>query len=115
MGLFDSLKQMATGELGSAGPGLLEEALGNTPFGGASGLVEHLAQSGLGPEIEAMASGQPGAGISPDALRGVLNDDHVQQLASQFGVQPDQVFGLLSQHLPGLLGGQAQEGEDGQD
>jgi uncharacterized protein YidB (DUF937 family) len=37
-----------------------------------------------------------------------MDDGHVQQMAQQFGMNPDQVLGLISQHLPGLVAQQAQ-------
>jgi len=88
--------------LAAQGPQLLEQALSGTSFGGAAGLVEHLAQSGLGDQVASMASGGQ-ASLSPDLLKGVLGDEHVQQMAQQFGVQPDQVFSLIAEHLPALL------------
>ena len=102
MGLFDSLKGMAMQELEAQGPGLLNQALANTPLGGASGLIDQLIQGGLGPQVQAMAGGETGQTISPDMLKGVLDDQHVQQMAQQFGINPDQVLGLISQHLPAL-------------
>ena len=107
MGLFDGLEKMAMEQLGQQGPGFLTQALANTPLGGASGLIEQLVQGGLGSQVAAMASGQPGAGVSPDMLKDVLDEGHVQQLAGQFGVNPDQVLGLISQHLPALAQQQA--------
>jgi uncharacterized protein YidB (DUF937 family) len=107
MGLFDSLEKMAMDQFAQQGPDFLHQALANTPLGGASGLIDQLVQGGLGPEVAAMASGQPGAGVSPDMLKSVLDASHVQQLAGQFGIEPDQVLGLISQHLPALAQQQA--------
>ena len=103
MGLFDSLKSMALQEFETQGPTLLNQALANTPLGGASGLIDQLMQSGLGPQVAAMQGGQSGLTISPDMLKDVLDNDHVQSMAQQFGMNPDQVLGLISQHLPVLL------------
>jgi uncharacterized protein YidB (DUF937 family) len=107
MGLFDSLKSMAMQELESQGPGLLNQALANTPLAGASGLLDQLVQGGLGPQVQAMANGDTSQTISPDMLKGVLDNDHVEQMAQQFGINPDQVLGLISQHLPALAQQQA--------
>jgi uncharacterized protein YidB (DUF937 family) len=109
MGLFDSLKGMAMQELESQGPGFLNQALANTPLAGASGLIDQLVQSGLGPQVQAMAGGDTGQTISPDDLKGALDPAHVEQMAQQFGVNPDQVLGLISQHLPFLAAQNAQQ------
>ena len=107
MGLFDSFKDMAMQELGTQGPGMINQALANTPLGGASGLIDQLIQGGLGPQVAAMQNGDASQTVSPDMLKGVLDSDHVQQMAQQFGVNPDQVLGLISQHLPAMAQQQA--------
>lgn len=107
MGLFDSLKGMAMQELSAQGPGMINQALANTPLGGASGLIDQLIQGGLGPQVAAMQNGDSTQTVSPDMLKGVLDNDHVQQMAQQFGVNPDQVLGLISQHLPAMAQQQA--------
>jgi uncharacterized protein YidB (DUF937 family) len=110
MGLFDSLKSMALQEVAAQGPGFLDQALAKTPLGGASGLIDQLIQGGLGPQVQAMAGGAEGQTIGPDLLKGVLDDSHIQQLAQQFGVNPDDVLGLISQHLPALAAQQQATG-----
>jgi uncharacterized protein YidB (DUF937 family) len=109
MGLFDSLKSLAMQEMETQGPALLDQALAKTPLGGASGLIDQLIQGGLGPQVQAMAGGAEGQTISPDLLKGVLDDAHVQQMAQQFGIDPDQVLGLISQHLPAMAAQQQQQ------
>jgi uncharacterized protein YidB (DUF937 family) len=108
MGLFDSLKGMAMQELQAQGPGFVNQMLANTPLAGASGLIDQLMQSGLGPQVQAMANGDQSQSISPDQLAGALDSSHIAQMAEQFGVQPDQVLSLISQHLPALA--QQQQG-----
>jgi uncharacterized protein YidB (DUF937 family) len=102
MGLFDTLKSMAEQELQTQGPALLNQALANTPLVGSTGLIDQLVQGGLGPAVQAMASGG-GAAISPEQLGGVLDPAHVQQLAQRFGINPTDVLSMISQHLPALV------------
>jgi hypothetical protein len=71
MSLFDSLKGMAMQELQAQGPGVVNQMLANTPLAGASGLIDQLMQSGLGPQVQAMADGRAirraaGPGSEPD-------------------------------------------------
>jgi len=102
MGLFDTLKDMAEHELQAQGPALLNQALANTPLGGATGLIDQLVQAGLGPAVQAMAAGN-GATLSPDQLGSALDPAHIAQLAQQFGVNPNQVLSMISQHLPAMV------------
>ncbi len=107
MSIFDSLKGMAMQELQAQGPSMINQMLANTPLASASGLIDQLVQSGLGPQVAAMQNGDTSQTISPDQLKGALDSGHVQQMADQAGVHPDQLLGLLSQHLP-FLAQQAQ-------
>ena len=107
MSMFDSLKGMAMQELQAQGPGMINQMLANTPLASASGMIDQLVQSGLGPQVEAMQNGDTSQTISPDQLKGALDSDHVQQMADQAGIHPDQLLSLLSQHLP-FLAQQAQ-------
>jgi uncharacterized protein YidB (DUF937 family) len=102
MGLFDTLKSLAEQELQSQGPALLNQALANTPLGGATGLIDQLVQGGLGPAVQAIASGTGGS-VSPEQVGAALDPAHLQQLAQQFGVNPTDVLSMISQHLPAMV------------
>jgi len=102
MGLFDDLTSMAEQELKAQGPALLNQALAQTPLGGASGLIDQLVQGGLGTAVQGMASGN-GAALTPEQIGSALDPAHVQQLAQQFGVNPTDVLSMISQHLPALV------------
>ena len=102
MGLFDDLTSMAEQELKAQGPALLNQALAQTPLGGASGLIDQLVQGGLGTAVQGMASGN-GAALTPEQIGSALAPAHVQQLAQQFGVNPTDVLSMISQHLPALV------------
>ena len=106
MGLFDTLKTLAEQDLQSQGPALLNQALANTPLGGATGLIDQLVQGGLGPAVQAMAAGAGGA-VTPDQVGAALDPAHVQQLAQQFGVNPADVLSMISQHLPAMVQAQS--------
>ena len=102
MGLFDDLASMAEQELKAQGPALLNQALAQTPLGGASGLIDQLVQGGLGTAVQGMASGN-GAALTPEQIGSALDPAYVQQLAQQFGVNPTDVLSMISQHLPALV------------
>jgi uncharacterized protein YidB (DUF937 family) len=116
MGLLDSLKSLAGGAFGGdnlmqAGEGalsseqgqqMLQGALGNSSLGGVSGILGALQSSGLGGAVASWMPGGDHQPISADQLQAALGDEHVQSLAQQFGVSPDEALSHLSQFLPGL-------------
>jgi uncharacterized protein YidB (DUF937 family) len=110
MGLFDSLSSLAGGALGGDAQQQMSGALDNSSVGGVSGILGMLQQSGMGGQVASWVEGGDHAPISPDQLQSALGDEHVQNLASQFGVSPDELLSHLSQHLPGLAA--AQQGGD---
>lgn len=109
MSLFDTLKSVAGGALGGEGGDpqqMLAGALDNSSVGGVSGILGMLQQSGLGGAVASWVPGGDHAPVSPDQLQAALGDEHVQALASQFGISPDQLLSHLSQHLPGMAAAQ---------
>lgn len=109
MGLFDTLKSLGGAALGGDAQQALSGALDNSSVGGVSGILGMLQQNGLGGAVASWLPGGDHQPISADQLQSVLGDEHVQNLANQFGVSPDQVLQQLSQHLPGLAA--AQQGD----
>lgn len=104
MGLFDelgaTLKTAALGTVAAAAPQLLSKLLGQTDLGGLQGLVQKLEQNGLGPQVQSWLGDGTNLPVSPDQLRAALGNEHVRQIAQQFGLPVDKVLDLLSQHLP---------------
>jgi uncharacterized protein YidB (DUF937 family) len=92
--------------LGGEAQQQMSGALDNSSVGGVSGILGLLQQSGLGGQVASWVPGGDHAPISPDQLQSALGDEHVQSLAAQFGISPDQVLSQLSQHLPGLAAAQ---------
>lgn len=113
MGIFDSFGGFK-GILGqveaAAVPALLSGALGKTGLGDMQGLVDQLQQGGLGAQVQSWLSNGENLQITPDQLKAVLDDEHVQQLAQHFGIDPDAVLNLLSEHLPAAVSQAGQQG-----
>lgn len=67
--------------------------------GGVATLLSRCQQSGLGDQAKAWVNGdhQP---ISGDQISQVFNDDEINGWASQLGVDPDKMRGMLAQALP---------------
>jgi len=104
MGLLDdlgaTLKSAALGAVATAAPELLSKLLGQTNLGGLQGLVEKLQEGGLGQQVQSWLSNGQNMPISPEQLRDALGNEHVREIAQQFGLPVDKVLDLLSQHLP---------------
>ncbi|MEI9931253.1 MAG: YidB family protein [Rhizomicrobium sp.] len=61
-------------------------------------------RAGLGPIVSSWtagaAAGQP---VSVDQLKGALDAGHIEQIASQLGLSPDNALAALAEHLPGIV------------
>ena len=114
MGLFDSLAGEFKGGLGQFAEAeivnLLPTALAATNLGSLQGIVNQLQQAGLGQQVQAWINGGAAPQLTPDMLKAAFDDQHVQQLAQHFGVNPDVVLKLLAQHLPSAVAQGAQSG-----
>ena len=119
MGLFDSVLSAVSGQL-QGGEGLqgLMGMLGNQPqlmqaassllgndgeHGGLQGLMEKFQQGGLGDVVSSWVGKGENLPITGEQLSSVLGSDAVQNLASQFGVNAQDLAGQLSSVLPGLV------------
>lgn len=92
LGVKPEMLQAATSLLGSDGQ-----------FGGLQGLVAKLQQGGLGDIVSSWVGNGENLPISAEQLSGVLGNDTLQGLASQFGVNTQDLAGQLSSVLPGLV------------
>jgi len=107
MGLLDNFAGALRGVLGqgeaSAMPALIAAALSKTDLGDLNGIVAKLQQGGLGDQVSSWLGNGSNLPVSPDQLRAALGNQHVQQLAAQFGVPVEAALKLLSEHLPGTV------------
>ena len=84
----------------AAAPALISAALAKTNMGDLKGMVDKLQQGGLGAQVQSWLGNGSNMPVTADQLRAALGDEHVKQLAEQFGVPVDKVLSLLSEHLP---------------
>ncbi len=119
MGLLDSVMGAVSGQaqggeglqglMGMLGqqPQLMQAAsslLGNdSQLGGLQGLMQKFQQGGLGDVVSSWVGKGENLPISAEQLRGALGNDTLQGLASQFGVNTQELAGQLSSVLPGLV------------
>lgn len=112
-----NLGSMLSGLLGAQGGAtvakLLPAALGMvSASGGLGGLLEKLKQGGLGEQAKSWVS--PNAAneqVSGEQLTDALGQEHMDKLAKDAGVSPQEAAGGLAQVLPGAVDKLTPEGE----
>ena len=110
MSFLDMIKGAAGDYAGQEAHQAFGNVLQNTTLGGMSGLLEQLAQGGLGEQVRSWCGGSL-AGVSPDQIQNALGDQHVQAIAGQLGLSPDALTQQLSQHLPAMAQAHAADGD----
>lgn len=107
MGLFDGISGMISNAMGGGQPGsIANEFMGVLQQHGVNGvgdLVGKFQQAGLGQVAASWVSNGQNHGITADQVQAVLGSSAIASLAAKFGVNPDQVSSLISQHLPGIV------------
>lgn len=117
MGLFDELNLGGAlkGVLGqveaSAAPTLINALLAKTQFGDLNGLVTHLQQNGLGPQVQSWLGNGANMPITADQLKAVLGNAQVQEFARHLGLPVDAALNMLAQHLPNVVDQASKDGQ----
>jgi uncharacterized protein YidB (DUF937 family) len=109
MSLFDNLAQEVSslegGNAQGASPilGHVMDLVNNPQTGGLQGLMQQFENNGLGGVMSSWVGNGANQPISSDQITQVLGQDKVNEIASKLGMQPDQISGLIAQHLPGII------------
>jgi uncharacterized protein YidB (DUF937 family) len=102
MSIIDTIAQKLTGQSGADAGG--DSALVNSPdTGGLQGLIQKFHTNGLGDLVNSWVGPGANQAITGDQIASVIGQDRLASIASKFGMQPDQISGLVAQHLPGLV------------
>ena len=83
--------------------GSLTAMLSNPAGGGVGGLLQKLQSGGLGGAVQSWIGTGQNQAVTPDQLRGALGDDHLQEIARNAGVSPQQASTGLASILPALV------------
>jgi uncharacterized protein YidB (DUF937 family) len=105
MGIFDSILNQVSGELGGMSgqqSGLAGSVIGmiNSQPGGLAGLVQTCRDKGLGGAVSSWIGTGANQAISPEQIQQVLGNQRLQEFASQHGISMEQVCAHLTQILP---------------
>ena len=108
MGLFDSvvgsvLNNMGGGN-GAQGGDIMQMVMGLLQQnGGLAGLVEMFNKSGLSQQAASWVGSGENLPISADQISSALGSGQLADLASKFGIDPQQLSGSLAQYLPDVV------------
>jgi uncharacterized protein YidB (DUF937 family) len=117
MSLFDSLEQEVSGLAGgnaTAEPGIMGHVMdlvNNPQTGGLQGLMQQFQSNGLGGVVNSWVGTGANQAISGDQITQVLGQDKLNEIAGKLGMQPDQISGLIAQHLPGVIDKMTPQGQ----
>ena len=109
MSLFSQIASAALGSLLSSSTAsgqsavshVLTDLIQNHGSGnGLAGLVQQLAASGLGPQVQSWIGTGANLPVSGDQIQQALGSEKIQQLAQQVGLDPAQLSGALAHLLP---------------
>jgi len=107
MSLFETISNTIKGVLGQGGAAEASAAimstLERTDLGGLQGIVSKLEAGGLGEQVKSWLGSGANLPVTADQLRGALGNEHVQQMARQFGLPVDQALNFLATHLPNTV------------
>jgi uncharacterized protein YidB (DUF937 family) len=112
MSLLDSITDMVRSAFGGQSsnevPQEIVMAVIQACPGGLDGMLSKLHAGGFTNIVSSWLGPGQNAPINADQLRSALGNLHVEQLASQLGLPPDQTLSALVQHLPNIAASQTQ-------
>ena len=109
MGLLDQVVGAVggmSGQQGEGGNALLNSVLqlvNNPQTGGLSGLVQSFQNGGMGEIVKSWVSTGQNLPISAEQIQSVLGNGQLQSLASQVGLDTNQLSAQLAQLLPQVV------------
>ncbi len=71
--------------------------------GGVQGIVGKLQQAGYGEQVKSWLGTGPNQPVTPEGIAQAIGHGKIGEMASHYGVQPDQLSGMLAKVLPGLI------------
>jgi len=112
MGLFDSVVGSVLNNVGGGngagnavgGGDIMQMVMGlMQQNGGLAGLVEMFNKSGLSQQAASWVGTGDNLPVSADQISNVLGSGPLADLASKFGIDPQQLSGSLAQYLPDVV------------
>jgi uncharacterized protein YidB (DUF937 family) len=83
---------------------IITDLIQNHPSGnGLTGLLEQLAASGLGPQVQSWLGSGANLPVSGDQIQQALGPEKIQQLAQQYGIDASSVAAVIAHVMPGAV------------
>lgn len=110
MGFLDEMGKQLGGALGGATGGaggqpdimqIVQSLI--TQNGGLDGLLSKLKQGGLGDIVQSWLGNGQKQPVSAEQITQALGHPQIAAVAKQFGIDPQQVSGMVAEQLPGLV------------
>ena len=73
--------------------------------------MQQFQSNGVGEVVNSWVGNGANQAISGDQITQVLGQDKLNEIASKLGMQPDQISGLIAQHLPGGIDKMTPQGQ----
>lgn len=71
--------------------------------GGVQGIVGKLQQAGYGDAVQSWLGAGPNQPVTAEGMAQAIGHGRIGDMAAQYGMQPDQLSGLLAKVLPGVI------------
>ena len=71
--------------------------------GGLQGIVGKLQRAGYGDQVQSWLGAGPNQPVTADGIAQAIGHGKLGEMAQSYGVQPEQLSGLLAHVLPGLV------------
>ncbi|WP_165361246.1 YidB family protein [Lichenibacterium ramalinae] len=71
--------------------------------GGVQGIVTKLQGAGYGDAVQSWLGAGPNQPVTAEGVAQAIGHGRIGEMATRYGMQPDQVSGLLAKVLPGLI------------
>lgn len=105
MSIFDDVKQMVANESGGdeAMAGHVVNMVKDPQTGGLEGMLQQFRQKGLGDTVDSWVGKEANKAISPEEIQKVLGQSRIGEIASKFGISPQEASQKLAQILPKVI------------
>lgn len=105
MGLFDSVAGAVLGKvLGGEQGNMAQVAMEMfNQYGGLPGILEKFNNAGLNTEATSWVGKGENLPISAEQIASVLGNTEIANMASKFGITPDDLSSKIAEHLPAVI------------
>ena len=101
--VFTSLTSSTSGGPTPAAQILTDLIQGHPSGNGLTGLLEQLAASGLGPQVQSWLGSGANLPVTGDQIQQALGSEKIQELAKQYGIDTSAVAAVIAHAMPAAV------------